>query len=246
MKKILFTTVLLSLAIVFAQAQPKLTSLGFYDDFSTKTNYIADAATGRGLYWTTAFPEQTLTRDADNKLLKVKMTQKKWEYHPFSVTFGDSNGEAEGGDPYTIDISGNGAYSFDITNNGTEDISVRVKAIDLENHEIDCAPGAKDFGEIWKYQTQIEVPPGQTVTMKAGAPNGAGGGILNTCDFTKEVWGDYLGGHVIRTNCDLKHIKAINLAVLNAAKDPKDSHALPLADGQFTISNFRVGDSSTK
>ncbi|MEI8115750.1 MAG: hypothetical protein WCI54_19110, partial [Bacteroidia bacterium] len=187
MKKLFLSAAALSFTIVFTQAQPKLTGLGFYDDFSTKTNYVADAATGRGLYWTTAFPEQTLTRDAANKRLTVKMTQKKWEYHPFSVTFGDSNGAAEGGDPYTIDLSGNGAYSFDITNTGTEDISVRVKAIDLENHEIDCAPGAKDFGEIWKYQTQIEVPSGQTVTMKAGAPNGAGGGILNTCDFTKEV-----------------------------------------------------------
>jgi hypothetical protein len=246
MKKLFLSAAALSFTIVFTQAQPKLTGLGFYDDFSTKTNYVADAATGRGLYWTTAFPEQTLTRDAANKRLTVKMTQKKWEYHPFTVTFGDSNGPAEGGDPYTIDLSGNGAYSFDITNTGSEGISVRVKAIDLENREIDCAPGAKDFGEIWKYQTQIEVPPGKTVSMKAGTPNGAGGGILNTCDFTKEVWGDYIGGHVIRTNSDIKHIKAINLAVLNSAKDPKDSHALPLTDGQFTISNFRVGDSSTK
>jgi hypothetical protein len=241
MRKLIFTATLSGLALLFAQAQPILTETGLFDDFSTELSYISDATTGRGIYWRTSIPEQTITRDYKNKQLLVKMTQKKWEYKPFTVSFGDSNGEAEGGIPYTIDLSGNGKYSFDITNYGTEGISVRVKCIDLENREIDCSAGAKDFGEIWKYQTQIIVLPGETVTMKAGTPNGAGGGVFNTCDFTAEVWGDYLGGHVIRTNCDIRHIKSINLAVLNAAKDPNDSHALPLNDGQFSISNFRVG-----
>jgi hypothetical protein len=223
---------------------PALTEFGMFDNFSTETDYLSDKLSGRGLYWGTIYPEQTITRDYRNKQLLVKMTQKKWEYYPFGLSFGDSNGAAEGGDPYTIDLSGNGKYSFDITNKGTEGISVRVKCIDLQNREIDCSPGAANFGEIWKYQTQIIVLPGETVTMKAGAPNGAGGGILNTCNFTKEVWGDYTGGHVIRTDCDLKHIKSINLVVLNAAKDPNDLHALPLTDGFFAISNFCVGDTS--
>ena len=243
MKKYFFTATALTFVIAFAQAQTKLTQFGLFDDFSSTSEYIADSASHRSLHWWTSYNEQKITRDSANKQLQVKMTQGAYQYHAFGVSFGDSNGTATGGEN-TIDLSGNGKFSFDITNTGTQGISIRVACIDLQNRQVDCIGGATNFGDIWKYQTQIQVLAGTTVTFEAGTPNGAGGGVINTCDFTTGVWGDYEGGHIIRTDCDLKHIKAINLTVLNAAKNPGDGHALALTDGRFSISNFSVGDTS--
>lgn len=89
------------------------------------------------------------------------------------------------------------------------------------------------------------------MTFKAGTPNDAGAGLKNNCDFNNGVWGDYgdpgVYPHVnfgIRTDCDRSKIKGINITVLNAAKNSKDFHNLPLVNGKLALSNFRVGESS--
>lgn len=243
MKKQIVTLVTLFFIAFLSQAQPVLTEYGAYDDFSTQDEYQKDASIFYGITWWGDATRHTITRDYTNNKLLVSMTQPRGMYVPFGIAFGDDNGATALGNPYTIDLSANGKFSFDITNTGTEALSVRVACQDVQNRQVDCSPGASGFNNIWQYQTQILVPIGETVTFEAGTQNGAGGGKTNTCDFTQDVWGDY-GTHTIRTDCDLKHIKSINLTVLNAAKDPGDGHALALTDGKFTISNFIVGDTS--
>ena len=50
----------------------------------------------------------------------------------------------------------------------------------------------------------------------------------------------------IRTDCDTKHIAGINITVLNGHKDPTDQHNVALVRGKLAISNFIVGDTSSK
>ncbi len=236
-----YTAAAFALTLMFAKAQPVLTNTGLFDDFSSENPpVIVDPATGFGLYWWGKDGQIALTPDPANKQLKVVMTQPAYQYNPFGVGFGDSNGDGTG-TPNTIDISKNGTFSFDIKNSGTQGLQVRILAQDVNGGNADCIKGATAFGDIWKYQTQIQVPAGKTVKYIAGTPNGAGGGIMNNCDFTKSVWGDY-GTHTIRTDFDLTKIKSINITVLNMEKLPSDGHALALTDGNFSISNFRVGD----
>jgi len=249
-KNILLASTLV-LGALASNAQPLLTDSSAYDDFSTKTEY-SSSEPGRGIYWWSA-KSQKLTRDWENSELDVVMTQGEYQYVPFGVGFGDSNGVAAGG-ARVIDISKNGKWSFTIKNTGTQGVSVRVACQDVNNKLIDCAttPPGMAFDGIWAYQTQIEVLAGKTVTFQAGTPNGAGGGKYNTCDFTKGVWGDYGTptyphiGSAIRTDCDLTRIKGINITVLNAAKNNVNSHALALTDGQFSLSKFKVGGFADK
>jgi hypothetical protein len=249
MKK-LFKMVCLFAMTQNAFSQPTLTDTELWDDFSTTTDYVADNVTGRGLYWWGEQNVHTLSRDYANKELDVTMTQQAYQYKPFGVSFGDDNGAAAGGVPNTIDLSANGKFSFVIKNTGTEAISVRVACQDVNKRLVDCSPGALVFGDIWKYQTQIEVPVGQTVLFKVGTANGAGGGIINNCDFANGVWGDYsVTPHVIRRPgdvgyCDLTKIESIIITVLNAAKNSTDGHNLALTAGAFSISDFRVGSSA--
>jgi len=44
MRKLIFTATFSGLALLVAQAQPILTETGLFDDFSTESTYIADAA----------------------------------------------------------------------------------------------------------------------------------------------------------------------------------------------------------
>jgi hypothetical protein len=249
MKKLLKMMCLLAMA-QNAMSQPTLTDTELWEDFSTQTDYVADATSGRGLYWWGEQNIHTLTRDYTNKELDVTMTQQAYQYKPFGVSFGDDNGAAPGGVPNTIDLSGNGKFSFVIKNTGTEAISVRIACQDVNDRLVDCSPGALVFGDIWKYQTQIEVPVGRTVLFKVGTPNGAGGGIINNCDFANGVWGDYgVNPHVIKRPgdadfCDLTKIESIIITVLNAAKNTTDGHNLALTAGEFSISDFRIGSSA--
>lgn len=230
----------LSLIGALSSLNAQVTLDGASDDFNTDVEYN-DPESGRGVYWWAEESTQTITRDSDNEQLLVEMTQALGMYTPFGVGFGDSNGEAAGGTPYTIDLSQNGTFSFDVKNIGTESIAVRVACIDVNDRLRDSSPGATEFGQIWQYQTQIIVQPGDSMTFEAGTPNSAGGGKSNSGDFTLDVWGDY-GTHIIRTDCDLTKIKGINITVLNGEKDPDDGHAVALTDGKFTISNFKVGN----
>ena len=246
MKKIYLTAYLSLVVMLSCIAQPNLSNVGVYDNFSTAMELTTDVVTGRGIYWWNGLG-QALTRNSVNSRLDVVMTQGAYQYVPFGVAFGDDNGVAAGGVPYTIDLSANGLFSFDITNVGTQGLSIRVACQDVNNKLVDCSPGAVVFGDIWKYQTQIEVPIGQTITFEAGTANGAGGNIINNCDFANGVWGDYgTNPHIIRTDCDLTKIKSINITALNAAKNiPGDGHNKALTDGRFSITNFKVGDIAT-
>ncbi|MCX6181415.1 MAG: T9SS type A sorting domain-containing protein [Bacteroidetes bacterium] len=237
----------LVLGAIAAQAQPELSTVAVFDDFSTKTEYTENALTGRGIYWW-ASPGQTLTRNSEIKGMDVVMSQGAYQYKPFGVGFGDSNGALPGGSPFTIDISKNGTFSFDVKNTGTEGLSVRVACQDTLNRMVDCSPGATTWDDgVWKYQIQFIVPAGETVTMKVGTPNGAGAGEINNCDFTNGFWGDYgVTPHRIRHDCDLTHIKGINITVLNSEKNDVDAHNVALLNGKFTISNFRVGATTSK
>jgi len=242
MKKLLLATATLASAFMSAHAQPKLTEVGLLDDFSTGTNYTSDAATGRGIYWSGTQNEQTITRDSKNKQLLVRVNQHKGWYKSFNCSFGDSNGAAPGGIPYTIDISENGMFSFDVKNNSLKDsVAVRFSCLDLEDRAVTHNPGIpiSKYNDNWIYQMQVVVQPGQTVTLKAGTPNSAG--TINTGNLVGGEWADYGSNpHRIRTDCDLKHIKGFNFVVLNAAKDA-DAHASALLDCPIAISNFRVG-----
>jgi len=242
MKKQLITSAVLIFSAITIQAQSVLTEFGFYENFSSEEELITDLETERGLFWRSE-SLQTLTRNSVDSSLDVVMSQPRGMYTPFSVSFGDSNGALTGGAPYTIDLSGNGTFSFDIVNTGTDTISVRVACIDTEDRMIDCSPGALNFGQIWMYQTQVLVLPGETVPFAAGSNNNAGGGIKNNCDFAHGVWGDY-GVHLIRTDCNLRKIKGVNITVLNGQKDLGDGHALALENGEFSIKNIMVGDTS--
>lgn len=246
MKKISVTLVCLAGFLAMGNAQPLLNNYSAFEDFSTETEYVKDAQSNFGLtWWTTTNANIVLTRDFANKELDVTMPQGAYQYNAFGISFGDSNGAAAGGTPNTIDLSGNGIFSFDIQNTGTEGLSVRVSCTDINNLQVDCSPGAKDFSQIWSYQTQMIVPAGEKLRFEPGTPNGAGGGTINNCDFADGVWGDYgTSPHIIRTDCDLKRIKQINITVLNSEKNTVDYHALPLVNGQFSISNFIVGDTS--
>jgi hypothetical protein len=236
----------LVLGAIAAKAQPELSSVAVFDDFSTKTEYTENALTGRGIYWW-ASPGQILTRNSDNKGMDVEMSQGAYQYKPFGVGFGDANGALAGGSPYTIDLSKNGTFSFDVKNTGTEGLSIRVACMDTLNRMVDCSPGATTWGAVWGYQIQFIVLAGETVTMKVGTPNGAGAGVINNCDFANGFWGDYgVTPHRIRNDCDLSIIRGINITVLNSEKNTKDAHALPLYNGQFTVSNFRVGATTSK
>jgi len=251
MKKQLTTLAYISFACFSAFAQPQLNANGFFDDFSLTADYVENAETGRGIYWWNE-ANQTITRNPTNKSIDVVMTQANRGYVPFGVGFGDSNGEAAGGTPYTIDISKNGKFSFDITNHSTkEDISIRIVCIDVQNRQVshNSPVGGYVFNDNWRYQMQVLVPMGQTVTFTTGSPNGEG--TLNAGDFVGGNWADYgsrtglpePNHHPIRTDCDLTQIKGINLTVLNASKPASnDYHNLALTDGNFSISNFKVGD----
>ena len=245
MKKNVLSVALVTLTSLFSyvNAQPRLTSFGLFEDFSTKQELESDSVLHRGLFWWKETNVDSIKRDAVNKRMIISVSQLKWGYIPFGISFGDSNGSALGGDPYTVDLSGNGKFSFDIENTGKDSLSVRVSCQDIQNRLVDCSPGAAVFGDIWKYQTQMLILPGQKVTFKAGTENLAGAGMKNTCDFANDIWGDY-GTHTIRYDCDIKHIKGINITVLNGAKDPVDLHSKPLNHGTLAISNFIVGDTS--
>ncbi|MDA3881777.1 MAG: BACON domain-containing protein [Bacteroidales bacterium] len=242
MKKLFLATSILAASILTVQAQPLLTEHGIYEDFSTVNEYTADVTSGRGLFWWPS-PNYTLVRNSVSKQLEVTASQKKWEHVPFGLGFGDDNGAAAGGVPYTVDLSGDGTWSFDITNTGTVQLAIYVQCVDINDVSVDCSPGATNFDNIWAYQTQIFVDAGTSVTFEAGSPNGAGSSVLNNCDFTTGVWGDY-GTHTIRTDCNLKQIKGINITVLAGEKNPADYHAVELVGGSFTISNFSVGDTT--
>ena len=233
----------LLLAILFCsfsmKAQPVLTKYGLFDDFSTTKIKGSDAVSGRSLIWTTYNDvEQTLTRDSANKRLQVRTTQEKENYHSFGVSFGKD----KEGKPYTIDLSANGKFSFDITNTGTEGLNVRISCIDTNGRQEDCSAGAI-WVNPWNYQWQVIVAAGRTVTFKDGTPNNAGGMINNDCNFATGLWGDYVN-KIIRNDCDLRHIKSIQITVLNSSISRADNHAYPLLNGLLSISNFSVGDTS--
>lgn len=261
MKKILLTAATFAVAVANAFAQPEITSNGVYDDFSTVDEYN-DPETGRGIYWwgtpvsVRGGGINSVTRDAVNNQIIVKATNPEYQYTPFGVSFGDDNGALPGGVPNTIDLSQNGVWSFDITNYGTENILLRVACQDYLDRVLDCIeipnPNNLEFDalDVWKYQVQILIPAGKTVTFKAGTANGAGGGMINNCDFTKSVWGDYgvwnnvtkkHDGAGVRKLCDLTKIKGISFTPMNARKKPGDGHSYALTAGNFGISNFRVG-----
>jgi hypothetical protein len=247
MKRLVITAAALTIPLMSVFAAPEIKTDGFYDDFSTQTEYSSTTETGRGIYWwKSTNGKQTLTRDYTKNRLIAKISQPKGNdgFEPFGVVFGDDNGAASGGTPFTIDISKNGIWSFDMKNIGTVGLAVRVLCTDVNNKMIDCDKGATVFADIWKYQIQAMILPGDSITFKAGTPNDAGGAKNNLCDFTKGVWGDYgVNPHQIRTDCDLKKIKGINITVLNAEKAPApDYHPLALVDGLLAISNFKVGN----
>ena len=257
MKKILLTAATFAVAAANAFAQPELTANGVYDDFSTYPEYN-DPETGRGIYWWGSKGVNSVTRDTANNQVLVKATQGEYQYVPFGVSFGDDNGALPGGVPNTIDLSQNGVWSFDVTNYGTESIYLRVAAQDNQNRILDCTPIPNpnnlpfDNLDVWKYQVQMLIPAGKTLTFKAGTPNGAGGGKLNNCDFANSVWGDYgtIGwdpvtkthpGAAVRTDCDITKIASISFTPMNALKKAGDGHSYALTAGNFGISNLRVG-----
>jgi len=248
-KKLKFAILIIISPLFQIYAQPLLSNIDVFDDFSTATDLVSDPSTGRGIYWWDDNSLIAINRNSLTGKLDVVMTQPAYSYTPFGVGFGDDNGAIVGGNPYTIDLSNNGTWSFEIENTGTEGLSVRVAAIDINNRMIDCIesptiiPNANFGGEAWKYQTQIEVSVGQKITFEAGTPNDAGAGIINNCDFANGMWGDY-GTHTFRYDYDLTKIKGINITVLNAEKNTTDYHNLALTDGRFSISNFRVGGTS--
>jgi hypothetical protein len=224
----------------FVNAQSVLTEFGLFDDFSSSKNYVSNATNGRSLIWTTDNNEErTLTRDSANKRLLVRTTQEKENYHSFGVSFGyDSEGK-----PYTIDLSANGKFSFDIANMGIEGLAVRISCVDIYDRQIDCSAGAV-WVNPWYYQWQILVAPGSSVTFEDGTANDAGGKLKNICNFATGLWGDYVN-KVMRNDCDLRHIKSIEITVINSAINGSDYHAYPLTNGLLSISNFSVGDTTS-
>lgn len=247
---------LLSLLFVntlYCISQPKLTDKGVFDDFSTKDEYTVPG-TAKGIYWWATSGVNTVTRDSANGQVLVTATQAEYQYVPFGVGFGDN-----GGIPNTIDLSQNGTWSFDITNHGTENIYLRVACQDNQQRLVDCTPIPNpnnlpfDNLEVWAYQVQIYVAAGAKVTFRAGTPNGAGKGYLNNCDFANGSWGYYTAwdpvtqshpGAAVLYTCDLTKIQGISITPMNAAKNPVDYHALALTNGNFGISNFRVGNTT--
>jgi len=256
MKKLSLTVLALSTSLLSTFAQPILTEKGAFDNFSTITEY--NETSGRGIYWWgQTGVVNSLTRDSGKNQLLVHATQGEYQYVPFGVSFGDDNGALPGGVPYTIDLSSNGKWSFDITNYGTEDLFLRVACQDNQNKMVDCTPIPNpdnlpfDNLNVWAYQVQIQILAGKTVTFKADAPNDAGKGYLNNCDFANGAWGEYGTwdpitqthiGAAVRYDCDLTKISSISFTPMNAAKNLKDFHALALLNGNFGISNFKVGD----
>ena len=239
MKKQILTSMAVAMITMLSFAQPNLDENGFTDDFSTVTEY---SDTGNvGIFWW-GETIHNMTRDSDNSRLEIEMYQNQGMYTPFGVGFGDSNGELVGGDPYTIDISQNGQFSFDVENYGTQDLAIRVACIDENDNIIDYYNGTTVFGDVWRYQIQIIVPAGESMTFEAGTDNGAGGNHINTADFVGGIWARYdINPHVLSTDCDLTKIRGINITVLNGEKDPNDGHHIALTDGKFRISNFRLG-----
>ncbi|MBY0426575.1 MAG: hypothetical protein K2Q22_13120, partial [Cytophagales bacterium] len=252
--KITLLSFLIHLGASFlSTAQPIITDNGVYDDFSTSNEYTLGNTT-RGIYWWNTDGVNSFTRDVANNQLRVHATQAEYQYVPFGVGFGTTDGQ-----PNTIDLSQNGKWSFDITNYGTEDLFIRVACQDNQQRLMDCTtipnPNNLVFDrlEVWAYQVQILVPVGKTVTFKAGTPNGAGKGYLNNCDFTRGAWG-YYGtwdpstqthiGAEVRYTCDMTKIQGISITPMNAAKNTTDYHALALTNGIFGISNFKVGSTS--
>lgn len=250
------TALVASLGISYAQ--PELTEKGAFDDFSTTLDY-SEPSTGKGIYWWGQKGVNTVQRDPDKRQLLVHATQSEYQYVPFGVSFGDDNGDLPGGVPYTIDLSENGKWSFDITNYGKEDLFLRVSCQDNQDRIVDCIPIpnptnlAFDKLDVWAYQVQLQILAGQTITFKAGTPNDAGKGKLNNCDFANGSWGYYTAwdpvnqthpGASVRQDCDLTKIKGITFTPMNAAKNKTDFHALALLDGNFGISNFKLGTTS--
>jgi len=92
MKKTLISETL-TLATFAMQAQPMLSDVAVYDDFSTQTEYSVDEQ--GTIYWWVTAGKQVVTRDSENKQLDVSMSQVAYQYIPFGVGFGTTAGTEE-------------------------------------------------------------------------------------------------------------------------------------------------------
>lgn len=156
MKRVVFTLLSVIMLYPFAMSQNPGTLVGYgaIDDFEQDSVYGSES--GEGVYW---FKDEenpdvyTLNRTNDG-YMEIQCDSAGRSavgdgYVPFGVSFGDSNGDAEGGDPFFLDLTENPQIRVALTNPSDTMVSIEMQFQDPNDGVAEIHPDhdSTDWGD---------------------------------------------------------------------------------------------------
>ena len=180
----------------------------------------------------------------------------------FGVSWGDSNGEAAGGDPFTIDISANKTMSITVKNDFDAPVHFDFQFEDINGVKLEVQKDTASGGWNEKEKFKCRIPAGETkvceVDLEGGwtldyenAPLDEYDGAANPWPCAEGPWGPgYVGCPLIKDNSsfDFTQVKQV-IIIPNGQCDRADGFGA-IAGCTFgdkvEILNFGIGSVPTK
>jgi len=207
-----------------------ISSLIFWDDFATETEYAnvdAEDNVTAGMFWFAADADQNpgfeavITRNAAEGNQNVVVTQAEAGFAPIGFGLGDD---------LSFDLSENLNYSFTVTNNDADaTIRVRMGLQDTEGRVAGNGPGATDAAPF-NDQIEIVLAPGETGTLE-GTFEGSGRAVFGDAATCMSADGTE-GPNCFIEDIDFTQIGTVLFTIIN---DEVNEDFVPLAIDEVSV-----------